>query len=122
MDQMSNLEYVLRKASEIPYKRHEQRHYCIILDRKGRIVSEAANSYVKTSPRMAKAAAKVGLPDKQCLHSEALALFRDKSRKGVKLIVARVLANGSPANSKPCPVCECLIKEHGKIVSIEYTV
>jgi hypothetical protein len=115
------IEYCLSRCREIPYKRREQRHYCIILDKKGKIVSEAANSYVKTSPRFAKAAAKVGLYEKQCLHSEALALFRDKQRKGVKLIVVRVLADNSPANSKPCCICELLITEHKNIKFVEYS-
>lgn len=119
---MSSLEYALDKARELPYKRGEQRHYAIVLDKKNRIVSEAANSYTKTSPKMAYAANKVGLPEKICLHSEALALFRDKNRLGVKLIVVRVLADGTPANSKPCKVCEFLIKEHKNIMSVEYTV
>lgn len=117
-----SIQYCLEKARELPYIKGQSRHYSIILDKRGRIVSEAANSYTKTSPRMAKAANKAGLPDKQCLHSEALALFRDKQRKGVKLIVARVSADGKSMYSAPCPVCAILIQEHSNILSVEFSV
>ena len=116
------MEYCINMARQIPYVKGRSRHYSVILCKKGRIVSEAANSYTKTSPRMAKAANKAGLPDKQCLHSEALALFRDKQRKGVKLIVARVSADGKSMYSAPCPVCAILIQEHSHILSVEFSV
>lgn len=115
------IEYCIAKARELPYVRGQYRHYCVVLDRRGRVVSESANSYVKTSPRAFKAASKVGRPEACYLHSEQRALYLDKKRRGVKLIVARVLADGSPANSEPCEICKIVLQDFPNIASIEYT-
>ena len=116
---MSPLEYCLQKAGEIPYVKGQQRHYSVILCKRGRIISEAANSYTKTSTVMAKAAKRLKLDSKTFCHSEQLALVRSKG-KGYKLVVARVLADGSKANSQPCPICALLIRE-SQIEIVEYS-
>lgn len=118
---MSNLEYCLRKASELPFVRHQKRLYAIVLDKRNRIVGEGANSYTKTSRRQFEAAKRIGKPEKICLHSEAVALFRSRG-KGCKLIVARVDSRGQPCLAKPCDVCMELVRLHGKISSIEFSV
>lgn len=119
---MSNLDYALMKARQIPYTKGQNRHYSILLDKRGRVVSEGQNHYNKTSPRMKRAGEAVGLPDKTCIHSEALAIFRDKKGQGRKLIVVRIGADGRPLYSAPCPLCCYLIKEHGGIQSVEFSV
>ena len=50
--------------------------------------------------------------DKCFYHVEQPALVRVRW-KGCKLIVARVLRDGSPANAKPCLVCTELARIHG---------
>lgn len=119
---MSSLEYCLNRAREIPYKRGEQRHYCIVLDKRGRRLSEASNSYVKTSPKMLRAGQKVGLQDKIFWHAECKAIYslRD-TKKAYKIIVVRINSEGEPVNSKPCLLCETLIKELG-VKFVEYSL
>lgn len=116
---MSSLEYCIQKAKEIPYTSNQQRHYAVVVDKRGRLVSSAANSYVKTSTVMARAAKRVGLEHKVFCHAEQLALVRSKG-KGYKLYVARVLSDGTVANSEPCPVCALLLSE-SHIKEVQHT-
>ncbi|MNL60222.1 hypothetical protein D3C87_1840190 [compost metagenome] len=58
---------------------------------------------------------------KDFLHSEVLALLRDKKQRGHKLTVVRVGKDGSPMHSMPCVVCMSLIKEAGHIKAVEWT-
>lgn len=118
---VSILELAIQKAGELPKVRNQQRHYSIVTDKRGRIVSEAANSYVKTSPVMKRSGCKVGKPEAIYLHSEVLALSRDKHRKGVKLYVARVGADGKPLYSAPCCICAEYLKEYPNIKSVEFS-
>lgn len=115
------LDYVLERCKTLPYVRGQYRLYAIITDKKGRIIAESANSYTCTHPKQYYAAKRMGKPLKQYLHAEAAALIKSKG-KGCKLIVARVKSDGTPANAKPCCVCEELIRLHGGIKSIEYSV
>lgn len=117
---MSNIEYALSMARQLPYKRGTQRHYALVVDKKGRIVSEAANSYTRTHTAMYKASRKLGLQKDFC-HAECLALIRARG-KGCKLIVVRVDAQNNPCYSAPCPVCSVLIKEATHIKSVEFSV
>lgn len=117
-----SLQYCIDMARSIPFIRDQKRLFAVVLDKKNRIVSEASNSYTLTHPKQFKAAKRVGLDDKIYCHAELLALIRDKSRRGVKLIVARVTADGKPANAKPCVICETLLKEFKNIQSVEYTI
>lgn len=120
---MNPLNYAISKAASIPYVKGQSRHFALVLDKRNRVVSEAANSYVKTSTVMKKAGQKAGYPCKEFLHSEILALSRDKYKKGVKLLVVRVDKNGVGVYSEPCPVCKLFIKtECPHIKSIEFSV
>ena len=83
------------------------------------MVSEASNSYTKTSPVMKKAAEKLGLISKIYCHAEQLAIVRAKGR-GHKLIVVRVNKDGYAVNSEPCPICKFLISET-QIKEIEWS-
>lgn len=116
-----NIQYCIEQAKLLPVIRGQKRLFAVVLDKRNRLVSQGANSYTKTSSRQYKAAKKVGLPEKQCLHAEAVALFRSKG-KGVKLIVARVDNQGNACMAKPCSVCCELIKVHSGILSVEHTV
>lgn len=113
------LEYCIEKCREIPYKRGYQRHYSVVVDKRGRLISEASNSYTKTHTIMAKTSKRLGL-DKEYCHAECLAIIRAKG-KGYKIFIARVDSRGEPCYSAPCPVCGVLIKEAG-FKSVEFTV
>lgn len=119
---MTSIDYAIEMARKIPYAKGEQRHYSVVLDKRGKILAEAENSYIKSSPKMLKAGRKVGLDEKIFWHAECRALYSIKnSSKIYKLIVARVDAQGNAASSAPCKLCENVIKEKGVKV-IEYTV
>lgn len=118
---MGNIDYCIDMARKIPYKRGEQRHYSVVLDKRGKILAEAENSYVKTSPKMLRASKKVGLEEKIFWHAECKALYSVKNVSKVhKLIVVRVDSKGNPAKSEPCTICLNLAKEIG-VKIIEYS-
>lgn len=115
------LDYATAKARDLPIPRKgHQRHYCVISDRKGRIVAEGSNLYEKTHTIQARFAERVGKPGAICLHAELHCLIKAKGR-GDKLTVVRVGRSGEPRNSKPCAICELAIKESKNIKSVEYT-
>lgn len=116
---MNVINKALEKCRQTPYKKGEQRHFCIITDKRGRIVSTAQNSYTKTHTLMAKTSKKLGL-EKEFCHAEQLALVRARG-KGYKLTVVRIHADGTIANSEPCPVCKELIAQ-SQIKVVEYTI
>lgn len=93
----------------------------VIYDKRGRILSVGKNSYVKTHTLMARAAAEVGLPDKQFIHAEfdAIMKCRDIS-KAHRIFVTRTDEKGTYGNAQPCPVCESLIRKAG-IKIVEHT-
>ena len=103
----------------MPYVKGQTRHYAVVVDKRGRVVGEGRNDYLKSHPLMHRTSRKLGL-EKDCLHSEALALIRAKG-KGNKIYIARVDSKGNPCYSAPCPVCSYLIKEGG-ISSVEFTI
>lgn len=115
------LDYSIKKANEIPYRRGEARHFAVITDKRGKVISEGANSYIKTNPRMARAGKAVGLLDKTCIHAELAAIIGDKYSKGYKITVVRVGAKGQPMYSEPCCICKWLIKKHSCIKEISYS-
>ena len=119
---MTSIDYCLDKARAIPYRKHRSRHYAVVLDKRGKIVGEGANSYTKTSPKMLEAGSKVGLKDKIYWHAECKAIYSARNlNKAYKLIVVRINSEDKPVYSKPCVLCEALIKEAG-VKIIEYSV
>ena len=62
---------------------------------------------------MASLGEKVGLPDKQFLHAEVLALLRAGERDVHRISVERYHKNGEPANAMPCPICAEAIRMWG---------
>lgn len=114
------LQYCTDKAKETPYQRGRYRHYCCIADKRGMIVSEAANSYVKTSPVMYNAGLKVGIEDKFFCHAEMSALVKAKGR-GHTLVVVRINKNGKPVSSQPCPICVYLIAQAKQIKNVVHS-
>jgi deoxycytidylate deaminase len=115
-----SLDYCIQEARKLPRVKDQQRHYAVVVDGKGRVISEGTNSYIKTHTMMHKASRKLGL-EKDFCHAEQLALSRARGR-GCKLIVVRIDAKAQPCYSEPCPVCKLLIKEAGHIKAVEFTV
>jgi deoxycytidylate deaminase len=98
----------------------EQNITAIIYDKKGRILSVGKNSYIKTHPKQAKLAQRVGLPKKEYLHSEVAAIIRCRDiSKAYRIVVYRTNKDGY-ANAEPCPICKLAIKEAG-IKQVEWT-
>lgn len=91
-----------------------------VLDKKGKVIAKAVNSYTKTHPIQAKYAKACGEPYKAYLHAEIAALVKAKG-KGFKLVVERYNRLGEPMLAAPCPICQMAIKE-AKIKFVEYTV
>lgn len=102
-------------------RRQTQTITATIFDKKGRVISIGKNSYVKTHPKQARHAKKVGLDHKVFLHAELDAIIkcRDITRAHL-ILVARVTRNGKYGNAKPCPVCQSAIEEAG-IKNVEWT-
>lgn len=93
----------------------------VIYDKRGRVLSIGQNSYKKTHPLQAEYARVTGEPHKVYLHSEIDAIIKcpDLS-KAEKIVVFRHTEDGSPANAKPCKICQHAIKLAG-IEIVEHT-
>jgi deoxycytidylate deaminase len=100
-------------------KKSPQSMVALALNKKGKIISIGYNSYSKTHPHQAKYAIKCGQPKKIWLHAEVAALIKAKESVD-KIVVVRVLRDGSVANATPCPVCAMAIKAAG-VRKIEYS-
>ena len=111
----------LDKAKALPYTRHRSRHFAKLLDKRGRVVVEAPNSYNKTHPEFQRVAESIGLGVKCYQHAEFSVINRDRLKRGYRLVVGRVDVDGNPVNSMPCPVCMEFIKLHGNIKIIEWS-
>ena len=92
-----------------------------IYDKKGRVISEGQNSYMKSHPFQGKMAKKVGRPEAIFLHAEIAALVRLKDwSKAHKIKVERYDVHGNPVIAKPCPICQSALQRAGIFV-IEHT-
>lgn len=117
-----SLELAVRHALKNPIKsrgRTSISRFCTYITN-GRSHFLGYNSY-KTSPVQAKYAFKTGNPMKLHIHSEISALIRSAKMwrignddpKDYRMYVARVLADGTPANARPCEGCMAAIAEFG---------
>lgn len=90
-------------------------------DKRGRILSVGKNSYIKTHPLQAKAAAAVGEDSKVYLHAEVAALVKVRDwSKIYKIVVTRFNYKGEPVCAKPCRVCQYVLNQAG-IEIVEHT-
>jgi len=121
MTKKNSIEYAIEKAKELPWCKGEQRFYCMILDKRGKVLSTGYNSYTKTSPKMLMYAMELGNTDKVFWHSECNALSKlPKESKPYKIIIARITPGGNVGLAQPCPICMNAIKKSG-IQIIEHT-
>lgn len=93
----------------------------VIYDKRGRVLSVGSNSYVKTHPMQAEHARRAGEPYKIYLHAEIHAITRCPDiAKAHRIAIFRYLEDGSPAEARPCCICQSAIKATG-IKFIEHT-
>jgi tRNA(Arg) A34 adenosine deaminase TadA len=85
----------------------------IIRDKRGRILSIGRNSYIKTHPLQARLAQQAGKSYCVYLHAEIHAITRLRHGVPHSIHVFRYYADGTPANSKPCEICQQAIKLAG---------
>ncbi len=91
------------------------------LDKRGRLLSHATNSYKKTHPLQAYFAKKVGKPHQVFLHAEIAAILAAKGKKIHKIVIfRRDHVFHRLALAKPCPICQEAIKAFG-IKHVEYS-
>lgn len=88
-------------------------------DKRGRLLAQRANSYIKTHPIQAYFASKVGKPANQYLHAEIACLIAAKEPV-YKLEIERYDAKGLPALAKPCVICQAAVEAWGVKV-VHYT-
>lgn len=118
---MTTLDYAISQARQIDYESGQRRVFSVVVDKRGRILSESANSYSKSHPIQAHFAERVDLPDKIYLHAEIASLIKVRYGEPYKIFIARVDSEGNPVPGAPCPICELAIKESG-VKSVEYTI
>lgn len=116
------LKYCLEMATKQPYKRKQSRHYACLVNKKGQIVAESANSYSCTHTQQYHYAKRVGRPEAVYLHAEMACLLKDKLRQGVKLYIARVDSKGDSVYSAPCEICALALKDFSNVKSVEYSI
>ena len=84
----------------------------VIMDKRGQPLSIGRNSYTKTHPLQAKAAAKVGQPERIYIHAELDAIIRCKDMdRAYKIVVSRYNKQGQPVNAKPCLSCQYILSQ-----------
>lgn len=94
----------------------------MLVNKKGQIIAESANSYTCSHTQQYHYAKKVGRPEAVYLHAEMACLLKDKARKGVKLFVARVDSKGASVYSAPCEICSLALKDYSNVKSVEFSV
>lgn len=103
-------------------KKQQQNITAITYDKKGNILSIGKNSYVKTHPKQAHYATKVGKPDSIFLHAEMDAIIKlAKIDQAYKISIFRVGKNLNLMLAKPCNICQLAIEQGTNIKIIEYT-
>jgi tRNA(Arg) A34 adenosine deaminase TadA len=116
------LDYCIKEASWIPYTKGQERIYAVITDRRGKVLSEGANSYTESSQTQRFYAKVVGLAEKVFNHAEISALKKLKPHhKPYSIYIARVNREGEPLLAAPCPICSTAL-DNFDISRIEYTV
>lgn len=117
-----NIQYCIDMAAKQPYVKGQSRHYACLVNKKGQVVAESANSYTLTHTKQFHYAKRAGRPEAIYLHSEISCILKDRNRKGVKLFVVRIDSKGKAYYSAPCEVCSLALKEYTNIKSVEYSI
>jgi len=116
------LDYAIEKAREINPDENHVRVYAVITDKRGRIIAEGKNNYVKSHPLQAYYAKMVDNENAIYLHAEIQAMVKCDSNNAHKMYVARVSRQGHPMPARPCKICQTAIEDLNIVQSVEYTV
>lgn len=99
----------------------QQNITAIIYDKRGNVLSVGKNSYIKTHPLQKKHSLALGDDHKFFLHAEIHAITRCRDlTRAHRIVVTRVLADGSYGLAAPCKICQSALREAG-IRNIEHT-
>ena len=99
-------------ALELPNVKGFQRVACLVVDKRGRILSTGVNDYTCTHPLQKKLSEAAGFdPDRCFVHAELSACVKLKPHhKPYRAIIARVGRTGELLPSIPCPSCQLVLK------------
>lgn len=95
---------------------YKQKVVSFVLDSKGRTLTEGWNSYTKSHPAQKAAALKFDDEFKCFIHSEVASLVKLKrSQLGRQdsIVIMRLGSTQNLLPSKPCRICESVIKQYG---------
>lgn len=93
-------------------RKHKVFAFCY--DKRGNLLSEGHNSYVKTHPIQAKFAKLVGQPSRIYLHAEVAAILKAPNINKIhRIFVVRYNRQGHALPAKPCPICQAFIEDAG---------
>lgn len=85
--------------------------YAAIYNKKGNLISESTNSYIKTHPLQKEFAEKLSLQHHIYLHAEIGALIKARGQ-GHTIHIVRLAKDGQTTlPSKPCPICDLAIRK-----------
>ena len=113
------MNYINLAIEESKKSTGQQQIGCVIVDKKGKVISRGHNKPTKSHPTQNVYATKVGRPEKIYLHAEIDAIVKCRSDPHT-IYIGRLLKSGELGISKPCPICELAIIESG-IEKIVYT-
>lgn len=118
--ELEDLQKAMIKARELSLKslHHSARVGVVILQKKN-MVAFGFNQKDKTHPYLREE----GFYYNQSLHAEMHAIFKMKNKdllEGSTVIVYREDKNGNVALSRPCEVCQKLLRKY-KVKKIQYT-
>ena len=96
------------ELAKIHISNGKQKIYAIITDKRGKILSQAGNDYIKSHPTQRRLAKSVCLDECIYLHAEIAALIKVKKPipKHSKIYISRVGFNGEAILAAPCPICQ----------------
>lgn len=84
----------------------------VVMDKRGRPLSIGRNSYTRTHPLQARAAARVGQPERIYIHAELDAILKCRDiDKAYKIFISRYNKQGQPVNAKPCLSCQYILSQ-----------
>lgn len=89
-------------------------------NKKGILIGQGTNSYLKTHPIQKYFANKVGDTNKEFLHAEIAAILKAGTKKIETLVIERYDKKDMPRLARPCPICMAAIKAND-IKYIRYT-
>lgn len=90
-------------------------------DKKGNVIGSGVNDYKKTHPLMKIYSDKVkDTSGRIYLHAEIRAGLSIGSKQIHSMLIQRFNAAGEMALAKPCPICECFLRDFG-VKFVRYT-